>query len=68
MTMSSGDERRFDWMSLVPRVVHPLKVAIVEALLWIDQPLSASDLSKVFDREFSLGLVSYHLKELRKEE
>lgn len=61
-----GDERQFDWLSLIPRVIHPLKVAIIEAMLWIDQPLSASDLAKVFSREFSLGLVAYHLKELEK--
>lgn len=68
MTMPNGGERQFDWLLLVPRIIHPLKVAIIEALLWVDQPLSASDLAKVFDREFSLGLVSYHLKELEKVE
>jgi hypothetical protein len=64
--MPSGSGRQFDWLSLVPRVVHPLKVAIIEALLWIDRPLSASDLAKIFGGEFSLGVVAYHLKELEK--
>jgi hypothetical protein len=59
-------QRQFDWLSLIPRIIHPIKVAIIEALLWVDQPLSASDLTKVFEQEFSLGLVAYHLKELDK--
>ena len=62
----SGREQKFDWESLVPRIIHPLKTAIVEALMCIDRPLSASDLHKVFETETSLGLVSYHLQELVK--
>lgn len=61
-----GDEPDFDWAWLVPRLVHPIKVAIVEAMLWIDRPISASELEKVFDGEIGLGLVSYHMKELAK--
>jgi DNA-binding transcriptional ArsR family regulator len=63
---ANGDEREFDWLSLVTRVVHPTKVAIIEALLWIDQPLSATDLTKVFGGELGLGVVAYHLRELYK--
>jgi DNA-binding transcriptional ArsR family regulator len=56
-----GDEQ-FNWDVLVPRVVHPLKVTIVEAMWWIGEPLSASDLTKVIDDEkFGLSHVSYHL-------
>ncbi|HEV7771223.1 MAG TPA: helix-turn-helix domain-containing protein [Solirubrobacterales bacterium] len=64
--MPEGDERQFDWESLVSRVIHPLKVAIIETLVWIDKPLSASDLKKIFGGEFSLSLTSYHLNELVK--
>ena len=63
MTAKGGE--RFDWGSLVPHVIHPLKVAAVEALQWVDQPLSASDLAKLIDNDkYSLGHVSYHLIKL----
>jgi Helix-turn-helix domain len=64
MTMREGDEA-FDWSVLVPRVVHPLKVAIVEGLLWVKEPLSATDFEKVLDGKFSLSLISYHLLTLQ---
>jgi hypothetical protein len=48
-------------------MVHPLKVAIVEALLWVGQPLSSSDLSKLIDDEqYGLSHVSYHVVTLAK--
>jgi hypothetical protein len=51
----------FAWDALVPHIVHPLKVLIVEAMQWIDEPLSASDLTKVIDDEkYGLSHVSYH--------
>lgn len=59
-----GDGQSFEWDALVPRVVHPLKVAIVEALLWIGEPLSAKELDRVFDEEWGLSLVAYHLRKL----
>lgn len=55
----------FAWDLLVPHVVHPLKVAIVEAMHWVGRPLSASDLTKLIDDpEFGLSHVSYHLRKL----
>lgn len=57
---------RFDWAWLVPRVIHPTKVAIIEAMLWIDRPISASELEKVFEGQIGLGVASYHVKELAK--
>ncbi len=63
MTIKGGEG--FAWSTLVPQVVHPLKVAIVEALLWVDRPLSATDLTKLFDNErHSVAHVSYHLIKL----
>jgi len=59
-----GDGLPFDWVTLVPRLVHPLKVAIIEALLWVDAPMSASELSRVFTGRFGVNLVSYHVKTL----
>ena len=64
MTARKGE--RFDWEAFVRLAIHPLKVAILEALEWIERPLSASDLAKVFDQD-GVGLqhVSYHMVKLR---
>lgn len=61
--MKEGE--RFEWSTFAPQIVHPLKVAIVEALLWVDRPLSASDLTKVVDNQrYGVANVSYHLVKL----
>lgn len=57
----------FDWESLVPLFIHPVKVAILEALDWIEQPLSSTELATLFDeRKSSLGVVAYHVSILAK--
>ena len=59
----------FNWAWLVPRVIHPLRVAIIEAMAYMDQPLSATDLEKLFDVEgLQLSLISYHVNQLKKVE
>lgn len=63
MTVQEGE--RFDWDALVPLIVHPLKVSIIEALRWIGEPLSASNLVKIIAEEkFTLSHVSYHVVKL----
>ncbi len=53
------------WGTLVPHVVHPAKVAAIEAMLWIEQPLSCVQLVRLFDRDdLYLSLVSYHVGQL----
>lgn len=59
-----GDGPAFDWAWLVPRVIHPVKVAIIEAMAYIERPISAVELEKVFEEEIGLGVASYHMKEL----
>ena len=55
-------DEAFDWETLVPRIIHPLKVVIIEALQWIGKPLSASDLTKLIDdKKIGLSHVSYHV-------
>jgi hypothetical protein len=47
--------------------VHPLKVAIVEALLWIGEPLSAVQFGRVFrgvGDGFRESNVRYHVRHL----
>jgi hypothetical protein len=47
---------------LVPHLVHPLKVAIIEAMGWIDEPVSPRELDLAFEEEFGVSLVSYHVR------
>ena len=61
-----GDEPSFDWALLVPRVVSPVQVAIVEALVWLEQPLSSTELTKLFaePKKLYLGVIAYHVRKL----
>lgn len=54
----------FDWEALVPLVVHPVKVAVIEALSWVEEPLSATDLDRILDGGVGVSLISYHLRKL----
>jgi hypothetical protein len=54
----------FNWDSLVPHLVHPVKVAIIEAMEWVDVPLSPRELDRIFDEQFGLSLVAYHVRTL----
>lgn len=64
MTTVKGGEQ-FRWDALVPRVIHPVKVTIIEAMLWIKRPLSSTDLVKLIDDEsVYLSHVAYHVRKL----
>lgn len=53
------------WLDLVSLVIHPAKVIIIEALIWMERPLSSSELVALLDDErFYLSLVSYHFRNL----
>ena len=58
---TAGDER-FVWESLVPRLVHPLTLSVVEALLRADRPLSATEMAPMLAARHELVL--YHCKHL----
>src|SRR6476646_6238522 len=60
-------EISFDWGALVLQAVHPVKVAIIEALQFLQVPLSASKLQAVFKGSgYSLGVISHHVQGLVK--
>ena len=59
-----GDELPFDWAALVPRVVHPARVAIIEAMLWVGRPISASDMVQMIEEEVSVSSLAYHFRVL----
>jgi predicted ArsR family transcriptional regulator len=52
------------WNALAGRVLHETQVRIIEAMCWIDQPMSATELVKVFFERPSLGDVAYHIRRL----
>lgn len=55
-----------DWTALVPLTVHPVQVAIIEALQWVEEPVSATELRDMFEepKGHYLSLVSYHMGKL----
>ncbi len=55
-----------NWSALIASAIHPIRVGSVEALAYIGEPLSATDLTAIFDKRYHLSLVSYHLKCLAK--
>jgi hypothetical protein len=62
--MTMEEDGPFDWSVVVPRLVHPLQVAIVEAMTWIDVPLSPSDLEQLFLEQHSIEELAYHVRRL----
>ena len=65
--VSDAEEGRFPWEPLLFRAIHPIKVALIEAMLWIELPLSASDVARMFDEEaydYDVSLISHHAKVL----
>jgi hypothetical protein len=58
------NNHHFNWGTLVPYLIHPVKVAIIEAMEWVEVPLSPRDLDRMFDEQFGVSLVSYHMRTL----
>jgi hypothetical protein len=55
----------FSWAILAARTIHPLKVAIIEAMLWLGQPLSPKEMTEMLPvGEYKLDLVSYHFSSM----
>jgi hypothetical protein len=62
--ISRTSNNPFNWDALIPMSVHPVKVAIIEAMQWIGVPLSPKELERVFDEVVGVSLVSYHMRTL----
>lgn len=61
--MKGGDA--LDWGALVARSVHPTRLWILEAMVRIERPLSATELVGVFGKKkLGISSISYHLKVL----
>jgi hypothetical protein len=66
MRLDASETNQFNWGQLVARVLHPKQVAIIEALLWINEPLSAEDLKLLFEDRPSASVMTHHLRRLTK--
>lgn len=60
----SDNGHPFSWDILVPHLIHPMKVAIIEAMAWIEVPVSPKELDRIFGEEFGVSLVAYHMRRL----
>lgn len=62
--MASGNNQHFNWDTLVPHLIHPMKVAIIEAMSWVEEPVSPRELDRMFGDEYGVSLVAYHVRVL----
>jgi hypothetical protein len=53
-----------DWDEIVSRGVHPIRVAAVEAMEWIDEPFSPVDLDRMHADPPGVETVAYHMRAL----
>jgi hypothetical protein len=63
-SFSREKRERYAWSELAPRLVDPTRLAIMEALLRLEQPLTAADLAPMLGA--SLELARYHCRALVK--
>jgi len=59
-----GSGEPLDWAALAPLIVHETKLIILEAMLWIDEPISAVDVEAMVDGRIGMSSLSYHLRGL----
>lgn len=67
--MTGGNEGRVKdhlWATLVAGVLHPVQVEIMEALAWIDRPLSVEELAEIVGRPHHRPHIAHHLRRLRR--
>jgi DNA-binding transcriptional ArsR family regulator len=54
----------FAWDKCVPLFVHPIKVAAIEALLWIEEPIAPKQLVEMLEEDLGVSVVAYHFRSL----
>jgi hypothetical protein len=66
--MTQGDDNGHAegsfWSALAARSLHPIQVEIIEALRWIDRPLTATDLSRVLEEQRAGLRIERRLRQL----
>lgn len=60
--MSGAGDERFRWDALVSRVLHPVQVVVIEALLYIGLPLAPSEIARMTGGYHNLQDVGYHVR------
>jgi len=58
------DNESSEWDEIVSGGVHPLRVAAVEAMRWIGEPFSPSDLVRMHTDPPGIETVAYHMRAL----
>ncbi len=53
-----------DWDGLVARLLHETQLHIIEAMRWIDRPLSSTELSRILDEQMRHQNILHHLARL----
>lgn len=56
----------FDWSAVIAIYVHPMRVAIIETLSRVGEPLSTTDLRKIFGGKILGVTISRHIAALAK--
>jgi len=64
MGSDNNKRKQFEWDMLVPHLVHPIKVAIIGAMQWIEEPVSPRELDRIFDEKHGVSLIAYHMRTL----
>jgi len=54
----------FDWNPVAPHLIHPIKVAIIEVLTYMGEPLSADELKHLLADRQHVSTISHHIKGL----
>lgn len=52
------------WGDWVPLFMHPIKVFIIEAFVWIEEPLSARTVELLIGDGTNVANLSYHMRTL----
>jgi len=50
------------WERSVPHFLHEVKVVIIEAMLWIEEPLSAKTIERIMDNGTTVSVIAYHMR------
>lgn len=62
--MTGGEVPDGFWAALAAQMLHTCQVQIIEAMRWVDQPLSASELVEVLGAGQPLSTIAYHVRRL----
>jgi hypothetical protein len=62
--MTDGTAPDEFWTALAVSLIHPIQLQIIEALIWIDVPMSASEFVEIFHRKHNLSTIGYHVRRL----